>query len=274
MALDWIVVQSFDYGDTWLDFGQFYFGAIKAPHYIEESTYLYSLEKYGIIKSVDDGYTWFRSENGLEESIPVSLAVSPTGDLFAGTVLYWFSGGAYKFIGASDYPWIRVGVEMLSHRLWSIDYQDSCLIARTNYEVAISSDLAESWESIRPTGINCNFSEHYYGSYISHNDVIYVSNDECGVHYKPIDDLDWNWSHTGLPWDYIFGFGENQRGQIYASTWQLGPFISTDEGQSWVDFPDYLPSIRNIAFGGLDTLFAATSTGLYWSIDDGDAWDI
>jgi len=276
MSGEWIIVKSYDYGETWEDLGSFYFSSkrfFNAPHYLGEDSYLNPIARLGVIRTDNYGYDWYHTEHGLEENHIYSLAVSPAGSVYVGTRLFWFAGFAYRY--ASDIQsWVHTGQEILNNEVWSLDFHNNHLIARTNYEIAISNSPTGNWQSISPEGVDCPFSESYYASYFSQNGILYVGNDVCGIHFKHLGDPEWNWSRSGLPWDFIDGISENQRGHIYASTWQHGPYISTDEGQNWTEHEDNIPIINNIEFGGADTLFAATRGGLFWSTDDGDSWDL
>lgn len=218
---------------------------------------------FGVYISKDDGESWDQMINGLTNLNVLSL-LTIDGKLYAGT-----EDGLFISSNNGE-SWSRVDPTLFSGAVYTLKENGNNIFAGTQYSGLLrSTDKGISWTRFDPTLINAPiFCIGFSGNNIyagSSFDYLYTSSDQ-GI----------NWSKMKL---------ENNTCNItsilvkdnYLFVGTDGDFLfrSTDNGASWLQYSSTLDNhILCLSQIG-DRIYAGSLyQDLYYSIDNGDNWDI
>jgi len=222
----------------------------------------------GILRSTDQGATWSLNNNGVDIYDQPRTLILTEGDFFIGT-----KGGMYK---TSDHgiSWTEVNSGINAHMtaLPAVVSLDSNLFtaARFGGGVYRSSDNGTNWT---------NVSE---GLPVNSEDLTFFNGNSSVVfaYDKLSNDLGNSWGSTNspgaignLPWiEHNGGLFTINQGSEYP-----GVFRSLDNGQTWTAINNGInPTTLQYLSLNTDgtTLLLGTSSGGYYSNDDGDSWSL
>lgn len=235
--------------------------------------YLYACTSLdGIFYSVDSGFSWHASNNGITD-MNVRTIAGKDSLLFAGT-----QTGLFKSLDLGM-TWIHAyGIP--SSDIREVKFRgDSILIGSFGSGIYISVDDGFSFSLV-----NNGLSDHYINCLFVHGSRIFAGTDQGGGIFASDDNgATWVQKNNGVPvnpwapskYDMILCFANNGS-TLFASTWDCGILISEDNGESWGQIQvgnntvwNYINSITCYN-GGL--LAGCYGTGIYKSIDNGMTW--
>ena len=251
---------------------------------------------HGIFRSTDGGVTWDTVNNGLPEFYAryveaLTVAQSTSG----GTVIFagFEYGGVYRSTDDGD-SWTET---------------NSGMVTQTNL-AALGSAGTTVLVGLRQNGVNGVFRTVNDGGNWSPADGGFATEADSnlfgfavsppggaagsnffaatggGVFFSASDGAGWTRVNNGLPSGAATavgttsGFGHNN---LFACIVYKGVFRSTDDGTSWIEADDGLPDLSGIyvhqfitgpstGLNGTPSIFAATSTGVYISTNNGAKW--
>ena len=257
--------------------------------------------RQGIDISRDNGATWSSVNNGLPGS-NVNAVLEFAGNLFAATLdgvfcstnggsdwgesnkgltiasvnailrsngTFFCSADGRPFLSTDDgITWERRDAGLSPGYVQRLRSILGVLFAETNYGIFRSNDSGTTWTTTpprtRPMYIT-SIGGHLVGAT---RDTIFLSTDTGAT-----------WSvQSLLPadlWYSVYALGANSH-NVYAGTYDEGPFLSTDEGVTWNPIPNW-PSfplhdqITSIVGDG-STMIIHTISYLYNSTDSGSTW--
>lgn len=227
----------------------------------------------GVFRSSDSTETWEQVNNGLNSLQAKSIfqMLIYDEDIYAATI-----DGIYKSTDSGD-DWVKksdgitIGPGAIYEFTASIfEYSDVLFTGAWN-GIYRSTDFGESWEitNVSGQGIFPGFFINHYGTLFLARENIntpygYVSSDD-GETWEPL---------TTIAGPTITFFSEPDR--LWSGT-IFGVWLSTDNGDSWVQKSDGLPPdpynssiirvngklVSSVKFGG---------SGVFYSDDDGENW--
>lgn len=159
----------------------------------------------GVYKSLDGGYSWQPSSQGLANLYINSLAIDPqqSSTLLAGT----YKNQVYKTEdGGMTWFWSGTGM------------QDGAIV----YSIAIDqSDPTKIYAATR--GISSNGNPPWRG-------VLYLSNDGGSTWQPSLENLG---GLNAQDWVYSVTVNPHNHNEVYIASHENGPFRSTDNGNHW-----------------------------------------
>ena len=234
------VFRSTDGGESWTKINA---GIINT--HIEDLVFfgnaLYTITSDGIARSVDGGNSWVQVNEGLVAEARVTLTVSEGKFYVAMDELNPSTSGIYRLADDGN-SWIPVQTNMRSFNS-SIDVVN---------QLAISGD---TFYVITQIAGALRFYRWRVG-------------EDLWTQLKPQDFLDWGTLVVSGRTVYI----SPEKGKLYRSF---------DEGDTWTDVSRRLPNWErqfgrgayDLVFVG-DTIYAASSKGVFRSTDDGETWSL
>lgn len=237
-------------------------------------------DRSGVLESADGGDTWEPRNLGLANVPLDAVAVSPryTRDravYVGGPRGMWRSlddGLTWEYASPGD-----VAVNAL--RVARPGGGPSAVYAGTDEGLYLSPDGGLTWES-NPGGLS---ALHVQDIAIGAQGEVWVATGEGRVHYSASGHASWEDRSSGLPSapvkaiEWLGTWGE--RTYLLVGTWGAGVYTSADGGRSWrlaTTGPE-TPHLRDLAsavgYGDILWSLAATTAGVCYSADKGDAWD-
>jgi len=234
----------------------------------------------GVYRSTDNGETWSPSSVGMQRRV-FSLAISPTGHIFAGTDYAdpVYDGGVYRSTdNGSSWTLVRTGLPETNGGILFVEAlaisSDGRIFAGTSYGVFCSRDDGGTWAitpgmtGFRDTGVTelaINSTGHIFAST---QDGIFRSTDNGE-----------KWTQT-LPEvaSYAQAIIVSSSGDILVG--DQGVYRSTDNGGTWTRTGSNLPLVYAIASNASGHLYAGTwhsdteIGGVFRSTDKGSSWTL
>ena len=257
----------------------------------------------GSIKRSTDGGTVWNSATAAQQQAVVTLALSPSGQMFAGSggmgvyrstdggitwslrrdglvattvsallrtpesTLYaaTYGAGLYKTTNGGS-SWIPLPTVANAYLLTSLAADDSgkIVVGTWGYGLLRQAGADTSWQTMA--------YGHFYSIATSPGGVILAGNDGGKVLHST--DYGHTWSMDSVTNQPVFCVAEGGDGYLYAGTFQKGFFRSSDSGKTWTQKNSGLSNliVRSLMVRQLDVLLAATDGGLSKSTDRGDSW--
>lgn len=238
---------------------------------INSNNYIFAATDKGIYRSIDHGDKWVQINNGLNDTIVFSIAVSPEGYLFAGTL----NGHIYRSINNGNTWDITIK---------DLRYEVNDLVINSRGEIFAGIGIMSSGNGIYcsidkgDTWKHCGLIKRRIKRLvIDLNDHIYAATDN-GI-YQSQDNGN-NWIKIGVGSKYISPFAINSMGHLFALI-DESLSCSVDQGTTWKEiitatdsFSSFRPRDLFINYQS-DTIFATDRDGhVYRSIDHGDTWTL
>jgi photosystem II stability/assembly factor-like uncharacterized protein len=273
------ILRSSDWGDTW----QF---ISSDPPYDVTSLAIDSSGKivasvgnpyvpidWGLYLSNDNGSTWTQVLAG-STAVRSRVGVSDAGLFFAGA---WYDAYYYSSDGST---WTKI-TPYVDTQVLSIVYNSYGDLFLGTYTGVYYTDDLSTWSCVgggemwgcddkNLNGVRCLAFSPITGDLFAGTWFGYGG----GGMYR-YSSLDSNWVkvNSGIRNMQIASLAVNSAGDIFAGTFGMGVFRTSDNGDSWseLDFPKEY--VRAVAINPVDDIFAGSAGGLYRSTNNGDTWE-
>jgi photosystem II stability/assembly factor-like uncharacterized protein len=189
-----------------------------------------------LYRSTDGGYTWQEADYGLPPDADITALAVAWGT----TTIYAATGGSGIYISTDE----------------GLNWQD---------DNAGNYNLQNSY--IRGVVVDPAYSQDVYA--LTDEGQFYASTDRGA-----------SWTMTSLPTDSpttTLALNPGSTAMLLAGTQESGIFQSPNRGNDWYNTNDgSIGAVNSLAFNprNPDVAFAATSTGMYQTIDAGNAWEV
>jgi photosystem II stability/assembly factor-like uncharacterized protein len=267
------IFRSFDRGMHWTEAGS---GVVKpawSAYYIfrlnSKGRHIFAGTYFGVYHSTDWGSTWTPANQGLADSNVSALAFKDTL-LFAGTSNHG------PFV-SSDFgsSWWPASISPLAqYAVSSFAVSGDSIYAGTNgHGVFVSSDNGLNWSAIG-NGLS-TLSSRFIAGLLSTRRGLFART--YGGLFRSTDGGgSWLSANVGLSNSAVYALFDTPSG-IYAGTWHMGVFLSSDHGETWQ------PMSKGITDATVDQdvyafaeqgrfLFAGTYNDAFRSSDQGASW--
>jgi photosystem II stability/assembly factor-like uncharacterized protein len=221
----------------------------------------------GIFRSTNRGDSWVKVNDGLTIPNGYSVAVSPSGHIYAGTPFT----GVFQSVDTAA-TWTLINRSLYSSVHAVVQLQNGVLLAGTDDGVFRTTNSGGAWFQ-NTTGLPGSAVNVLHQSA---NGSVYAgfNNPGAGVARSTDGGLSWTSSATGLGSRRAFAIASGSGGLVVAGTDQ-GLFRSTDDGGGWSVSGAGGPSttvralVRDAVSG---RIFAGSQSGVFLSTDNGDTW--
>jgi photosystem II stability/assembly factor-like uncharacterized protein len=253
-----------------------------APHPVTAGQVLVATSA-GVFRSVDSGATWSRVADPASTGVATLDIQSVAFDRANPLMIY--AGGAQRgeifFSADGGATWSRRGSGVLANKINSLAGRPGHageVLAGTSHTLYRSVNSAQNW-SVSANGIQAASVES-----LQNGSRLRAGLTDGGV-YESLDGSTWTplnneGLRTRMPdgkFSGIVGILEGNR--LLVMPFQSPMLSSTTQGATWQPAPTSFPSSAFYQYGGLITVsgsgpahLAATSWGMYKTIDDGATW--
>jgi photosystem II stability/assembly factor-like uncharacterized protein len=260
--------RSFDNGLTWsqtltekLEFGNFTDIFITPSSELIASTW-----NHGIVQSSNSGTTWRHTNTGLTIADVITLKVTPSGSIFAGT-----NEGIYRTTDGGDtWEWLldpNIGTDFRALASNSAGR----LFVSSSGNFALSDDNGNTW-----TLADSSLSERWAESIaFGTDDDVYVG--FYGKIFKSTNGgATWSELPDSLPQTSIQALAVASDGTVFAGTRNNGVLRSTDAGNTWEAVNNGIGEnfdMTAFLFQQNGDVLVSGFDGLFRSSDYGDTWE-
>ncbi len=219
-------------------------------------------EGAGVLRSTDNGGTWFTANGNLSVRTISAIAVNDNV-LLAGTPQGWL----YRSVTRGE-SWELVGRGLPEKPIETLAFAGpSVFVAQTGGGVHHSTDDGENWSAVADIpGIDAHC--------LAVSGSLIFAGTADGVYRSISGGATWEKSSTGMVHTDVRALAFGQ-GAVLAGTELGGVYRSTDNGSSWMRQPRGIASASVHALlsaGG--RLYAGTAgSGMFTSIDNGTSWE-
>jgi len=231
----------------------------------------------GVFRSTDGGHNWVQVCNGLLDLRVVTIAVGPTGDIFAGT---WGGGnsnpvrGIFRSTNEGE-AWVKLGSDVIKSAVWAITFNSKGHIFVGTYEQGVfrSTDGGASWLQK-----NVGLPKLYVWSLATDSrDRVYAGMFDGFVAHSTDNGDNWVPAESGLTWPSFQCLAVGPRDRVYAGGDGGGLFYSDDFGRSWQyvslgSFPGPYYAVGSIVINRLGYIYISATNGPFRSRDGGTTW--
>ena len=166
--------------------------------------------------------------------------------------------------------WESVGTFGINEIIYVLtnDMNGNILAGTWGGNIYRSVDSGLNWEEINES-MTVGF---IWSIVVDSSNTIYVGTEQ-GVYYS--NDEGANWVHTSLDDKDVRALGIDPNGNLYAGTWGLGVYKSTDGGATWTEANSGLDSkaVSALVVDSNSDIYVGTfGGGVYRSVDDGESW--
>ena len=251
------VFRSSDSGNTWQNIGLTYLNICTAKVKNNGKLFLAPYYDKGLYFSSNDGLSW--------DSVLYNIQVSSI--LFYKDTIYVACSEGIKKSVDDGFTWSQVG--LVDKTIIGLEIDSSGVIYAALYDedIKYSTDNGSTWKTS-----SLNTSPPYFSPFLvdNFNNVFVGGNSYL---YKSTDHGS-NWVNLGLE-KLVTSFAVDEENNLFAGTYNEGFFISSDEGQTWVQSNNGL-SNREILCLTLTSnnyiFFGTYNDGVYISTNDGESW--
>ena len=212
----------------------------------------------GIFRSTDYGTNWTEVNSGLSVSFMNTLAVSGS-NIYAGARLAVAGGGVFLSTNNGD-NWTYIG--LTDYEVYSLAIIGNNLFAGTDGGVFLSTNNGGNW-----TAVNSGLTEDdIYALTVSNNNL--YAGTSAGVFFSSDNGASWtDISSATLSDKTVHSIAVHQV-NIIAGTGGYGIYVSTNNGTTWEESDDGLPT----SFAEIHAL-SISSTTLYAGTLFQGAWE-
>ncbi len=219
----------------------------------------------GTYRSTDNGEEWIRSSEGIPITSILTLARSPKGSLFAGTV----DVGIYRSTDNGT-TWHRVNSGAFSSYVWDIAVRssDSMIVIAASDNGYVSTDDGDTWTSLE-------FPLGPYAVAVDSTQAVCVMVDNQLLRSRTPLSGNWDTSTISSTVEWITTLGIAPDGSFIAGADEDGFHRSTDLGTTWqkLNLPPELSSPESITTVGGNRVYITSDGGsIYVSEDNGETW--
>ena len=215
-----------------------------------------------LFRSPNNGGTWERTNDGIENTIVGDIIEIPSGDLLCGSL-----NGIFRSTneGTSWEPDTLSGYIVGTLKFNSAGQ----LFAGTNMGMHRSIDNGGSWS---PSGLP---NEDIRRFELNSNDHLFAVSASNGIFRSTNNGSSWSPVGGGITTNSISDITINTNDYIFAAT-SDGVFRSVDNGNSWSAINNGLPnpgSVLHLSVDSLGLVFVGSlGQGVFKSVDNGDNW--
>ncbi|MGE5478849.1 MAG: T9SS type A sorting domain-containing protein [Chloroflexota bacterium] len=269
---------SYDIGDTWKAYKMQADSAPVGSDFI----YYYGAEAYNefynrIYKSIDSGFTWKLVHSGPYYG-EVSDIATMDGDLYVATHGDTLLGEyGYSVYRSTDYGVTWKPLNIKTNYIYRLFAGDNKLLFTVYWDAFYSSDLGESWKTVKEV-----WHDNYFldWAYFGPNGKIFTMSAAIGFSKSLWNGTEWAGGNNGLPYPWYWirdfqvssGFGD--RDILYAQMDSM-LYRTLNEGMSWHRIGEDLKINRNgkkCMEVYLNEIFLYSDDVIYYSSDYGDTW--
>lgn len=215
---------------------------------------------YGLFKSVDQGRSWSRSDQGLPGGSRINAIGSVGAALFSAT-----DSGLYRSNDAGQHWHPVAGAAGSSLRILSLASLGTNGFAGTESSGILRSvDGGGNWDVLH------TFSPQKVRSLLAWNGRLFVGTERDGVVVSEDSGRSWVSLSSGLPrHKQVFALAV-AGGRVYAALYTQGLFALNASQDSWLRIGNVLPLALASSQGSL--VAGHNPGGLHWSGDGGTSW--
>ena len=246
----------------------------------------------GVFVSIDHGNSW--AQTGLNGSIIKTIAITPSGTIFAGTT----TNGV--FVSANDgLSWTQTSLSSAGISSVTCDSSGAIIAGASNQGTYVSLNNGSNWVKsnsiLFPLNMYSLVSELPNKILVGTDNGVYTS-DNMGVTWSQLGTLGFPaTSLTLAPNGYVFAGGyrsqnygyswtqmsvygsklvdcfDNENHSLYVGSSNGGLYVSADYGSSFTKL-SVSGVVYSIAVDSVGDIFVGTSSGVYVSTDNGVRW--
>jgi len=270
------IFKSEDNGITWADISNGLDATISSI--VFSGNNIYASNGYidgpggGVFISTNNGNSWERNNDGLNNIVVKSLAVS-NSNLYAGTI-----GGGIFMSQDNGLSWneINNGLDSDKKMVNTIFINDTTIFAGTWGGVIRSTDNGTNWVTVNNglTMVNPDlYSSMAVTSFVTKDTLLFAGMNGGGVFRSTDNGTNWTISNNGLPNIYVNAIATIGTNLFAGNLDNGGVSISKDNGETWEVINNGLTNTNIQTLIALDSmLIAGTYNGIFFTLDNGNNW--
>ncbi|MBI5019824.1 MAG: T9SS type A sorting domain-containing protein [Ignavibacteriales bacterium] len=251
-------------------------------HSLSKNNVYAATEGRGIYRSIDSGFTWQSSNNGMLGTGGRVLRINGNGNIIAGTD---FGDGIWLSSDQTS-SWVKTDTLKTSNSITSIEItNDNAVLYASSYGSGVFKSIngGHVWSVTDSTTIN-KFVRSL-AVHPSNSNIVYAGTGN-GIYKTVNGGLSWTSSSVGIPSltsIRSLSLDHNNLNNIYAGSDSSYLFKSTDGGNSWVQITNvngFLLQDRFIRTITIDNqlsniIYVGSDSGrIYKSINSGAGWNL
>jgi|GEM_PF-3548916 len=231
----------------------------------KENIWVANFNYLGLHRSNDSGKTWKNINNGLGFTESTAMQITKNGKFIVSAFSGAFWGNLYHSTDDGKTWWQKNPV--MDPVFYDIEAAvNGNLIATGSYGIFTADSEGENWVQRKDTEIASYL-------FVSKNGIVFTGTRPDGMLYSRNNGISWS-RPSGLGSLYFSSFGESTEGRLFASaeSYTEGIYYSDNEGRNWSHVNPFPYSGVYDFITKRDSVYAATNSGIYKSIDNGLNW--
>ncbi|MBL7855389.1 MAG: VCBS repeat-containing protein [Cyclobacteriaceae bacterium] len=258
------IYVSYDFGENWsiAGTGQHHENFTRAL--VSNGNTLLAATDRGAYVSMDGGLTWSARNLGITNT-SLWAASMHNGQLYVGSI-----GGISTSLDQGE-TWLEVNSGINEQQFSGLASLGSEVFVSSERGIHKTSDNGATWQPAM-----AGLTAFQVRGIVAHQDILFATAAGNSYGLFRSNDAGQNWTEILNPTDGSKYYGSDivSDGTTLALIPDFGsPFISTDNGITWVRMPFLFQQIFGTAFDGT-TLYVATNNGLYSCGVQGTSWSL
>jgi hypothetical protein len=211
---------------------------------------------------------WTQINNGLTNSVVVSLAINSSGYIFAGTDSDGSGGVCLSTNNGTSWTSVSNGLPSSPNISRLTINSSGYIFAGAHTGLYLSTNNGTSWTAVN-NGLPS--SQNIVSLAINSSGYIFAgTGGGTGIYLSTNNGA--TWTQTGLTNKGVGSLAINSSGYIFAGT-NGGVYLSTNNGASWTNVGLTSRAVYSLAINSSGYVFAGTDTaGVYLSTNNGASW--